>query len=328
MISVIIPSYNSSQTLNECLTAVFNNKFENFEVIVVDDKSNDNSIEIAKNFNCKIIELKENKGPAFARNTGANVASGDILLFTDSDVIIKNDALMNVNKLFENNKETIFQGIYSHETNYKNISTQYQQSFYSYYTWSPNNNYTDQLTSCYFAIAREKFFECEGFNTKIKRATAEDEEFGYKLVDKGYKIFISRELSAQHKINYTLLKFIKRNFIMYIDTGKLYLRNLTYIKKRVKQNRYFNPLMALGILGLIVLLLPIMFFYPNAINFNIFFTLNFIFLLFHLRFINFVKNEKGLLIACKIVLICYLDAFLMLLGTLYGSVIYFLGRKY
>ena len=127
MISVIVPIYNSNDTLSECLDGIFSNKVENFEVIVVDDKSTDNSVEIAKNYDCKIIELNENKGPAFARNTGANSATGDLLLFIDSDVIINSDALMNVNQLFENNKETIFQGIYSHKSNYKNISTQYQQ---------------------------------------------------------------------------------------------------------------------------------------------------------------------------------------------------------
>ena len=327
MISVIVPIYNSNETLSECLDGIFSNKVENFEVIVVDDKSTDNSVEIAKNYDCKIIELSENKGPAFARNTGANSATGDILLFIDSDVIINSDALMNVNQLFENNKETIFQGIYSHKSNYKNISTQYQQSFYSYYSWNPKDNYTDILTSCYFSIEKKKFFECGGFNTKIKRATAEDEEFGYKLIDKGYKILISRELSAHHKVNYSVLKYIKRNFIMYIDTAQMYLRNLRYVKKRVKQNRYFNPLMALGVLGIAILLLPVMFFYPNTIYFNIFITLNLIFLLFHLGFINFVKNEKGLLITCKVILICYLDTLLMLLGSLYGSIAYFLGKK-
>ena len=104
MITVIVPVYNSSQTLKKCLDAVFSNKFEKFEIIVISDGSKDNSIDIAKNYNCKIIELKQNKGPAFARNTGANSASGDILLFVDSDVVVKEDILMHVNKAF-NNKE-------------------------------------------------------------------------------------------------------------------------------------------------------------------------------------------------------------------------------
>ena len=54
-ISVIIPVYNASLTLKECLDSVFESNYKNFEVIVVSDFSSDNSIEIAKNYKCKII---------------------------------------------------------------------------------------------------------------------------------------------------------------------------------------------------------------------------------------------------------------------------------
>ena len=50
MISVIIPFYNSEQTLKKCLDSVFSNKFEKFEVIAVSDCSEDNSLSIAKNY--------------------------------------------------------------------------------------------------------------------------------------------------------------------------------------------------------------------------------------------------------------------------------------
>jgi glycosyltransferase involved in cell wall biosynthesis len=327
MITVIIPIYNANETLKECLEAIFKNNHKNFEVIVVDDRSTDDSIQIAKNYNCKIVELNENKGPAYARNVGAKSANGEILLFIDSDVVIKKDALMNIDQLFNNNKENVVQGIYSHEPDYESISTQYLQSYFCYYSWSNDENYTDTLTSCYFAITKKIFIESEGFNTSIKKATAEDEEFGYKLVDKGYKIFISRKLSGYHRVNNTLLKFIKRNFYMYTDTIKMFLRNKTYLKK-IKQKRYSNTLIGLGILGFIILLIPVIFFYPSATNFNAFFVLNFIFLLLHIKFVNFVRREKNIFIASKIILICYLDTLLMLLGTIYGAIIYFLGKKY
>ena len=80
-ISIIIPVYNSSLTLNECLGAIFNSSFKNFEVIIVSDNSPDNSVMIAKKYQCKIIELPKNQGPAFARNSGAQAAAGDILFF-------------------------------------------------------------------------------------------------------------------------------------------------------------------------------------------------------------------------------------------------------
>lgn len=327
MISVIIPSYNSGQTLTECLDAIFSNKFENFEVIIVSDKSTDNSIDIAKNYNCKIIELKENKGPAFARNTGAKSASGDILLFLDSDCIVKNDALINIDEIFKNKKANVVQGVYSHKPNYKSINTQYQQSFYCYYTWQENLDYTDSLTSMYFALKKETFIESEGFNINIKYATAEDEEFGYSLINRGYKISILKKLSVEHKVNYTLLQFIKRNFKAYIDTVRMHLRNKSYTTK-AKQKNYSNTLMGIPILGLIIMTLLIIIFYPNDINYYIFLTLNIIFLFLHFKFFNFVKKTKGSLKAFKIIPICYLDTFLMLLSIPYGSILYFIGRKY
>ena len=99
-ISVIIPVYNASLTLKECLDSVFESNYKNFEVIVVSDFSSDNSIEIAKNYKCKIIELDENKGPAFARNKGAEESQGDIFLFLDSDVIINKNSLDLVSEKF------------------------------------------------------------------------------------------------------------------------------------------------------------------------------------------------------------------------------------
>ena len=225
MISVIIPIYNSISTIKECLDTVFNSDFKNFEVIVISDNSTDDSVKIAKEYKCKIIELPENNGPAFARNVGADNAKGDILFFVDSDVIIKKNALTHISEIFSNNEINVLQGVYSHTPFYKNIATQYQQSFYCYYTWQENKKYASTLVSMCFAIRKKIFLETKGFNTKIKSATAEDEEFGYKLIDRGNKILISRELNVEHRVNYTVNKLIRRNFLMYFNTMKSFLRN-------------------------------------------------------------------------------------------------------
>ena len=92
-ISIVIPVYNSSLTLKECLASIFSSSFKNYEVIVVSDNSTDDSVKIASEFNINIIELRQNKGPGNARNEGAKIAQGDILLFIDSDVIINKDSL-------------------------------------------------------------------------------------------------------------------------------------------------------------------------------------------------------------------------------------------
>ena len=88
-LSIIIPSYNSIKTIDRCLSSVFKSKFKNYEVIVVSDNSNDRSNDIIKKYPCRLINLKKNVGAAAARNAGAKIAKSDILIFLDSDVIIK-----------------------------------------------------------------------------------------------------------------------------------------------------------------------------------------------------------------------------------------------
>ena len=326
-ISIIIPVYNSAQTLKECLDAIFSFDLKNFEVIVVSDNSPDNSLEITKKYPCEIVELPQNNGPAFARNKGAQVATGDILFFVDSDVILKQDALNHLSKNFLSEDVNAIQGIYSHKPTYKSISTQYQMSYNCYYIWPEDKKYATTLSTCCFAIRKKLFNEFKGFNTNIKRASAEDEEFGYSLIDKGYKILILRELNVEHRVNYSVKHFIKKKFYTYIDVMKEYLRNKTYLKK-IKQKNYLSVLMGIPILALTIFALFLFIFLKNKAFLIIFILLNIVFLLLHMRFMKFVRFSKGLPKAIGTILICYIDTFLMLTGLLYGSLSYFLGRKY
>ena len=326
-ISIIIPVYNSSLTLKECMDAVFNSNFKNFEVIVVSDNSFDNSVKIAKQYKCRIIELPENKGPAFARNKGTQVAEGDILLFLDSDVIIKKDALNYLSDKFFYSEIDAIQGIYSHGPTYENMATQYQQSYTSYYIWPKNKKYASTLSTCCFAIRKKIFIQLKGFDTNIKRATCEDEVFGYDLIDKGYKILILRELNVEHRVHYSIRYFIKRTFNRYTSHMKFYLRSKTYVNK-IKQTNYLKVLAGIPILGLIILTAFIILLFPNKIILCIFLILNIVFLLLHTGFIKFVGRTKGIKKAFGIITICYLDTFMMLMSMFYGSISYFIGKKY
>jgi glycosyltransferase involved in cell wall biosynthesis len=97
-ISVIIPVYNAAETLKGCLSSIFASSYGNFEVVVVNDASTDNSAEIARNFPCKILNLTERMGPAFARDTGLTLAEGRIAAFLDSDCAAPTDWLAKINK--------------------------------------------------------------------------------------------------------------------------------------------------------------------------------------------------------------------------------------
>lgn len=96
-VSVIIPLYNEENYIKECIMSVLNQSYDNLEIIVVDDKSTDNSLMMVnkiKDRRIKIIELEKNKGVANARNKGIEIASGDYICFLDSDDFWEKDKLI------------------------------------------------------------------------------------------------------------------------------------------------------------------------------------------------------------------------------------------
>ena len=88
-ISVIVPVYNTAKYLEQCLRSIAMQTFGNFETVIIDDGSTDNSLSIAQTFaesdsRFKVLTQK-NSGPSSARNKGLKVASGKWIVFVDSD---------------------------------------------------------------------------------------------------------------------------------------------------------------------------------------------------------------------------------------------------
>ncbi len=90
-VSVIIPVYNAENFLKRCLDSVCNQTLSDIETICINDCSTDNSLDILKEYNVKIVNLEENKGASFARNIGIEKACGEYLGFVDSDDYIAAD---------------------------------------------------------------------------------------------------------------------------------------------------------------------------------------------------------------------------------------------
>ncbi len=93
-VSVITPSYNSEQFINQTITSVLNQTYKDWELIVIDDASSDNTIEIVNKFikehsNIRLIQNKKNSGAAISRNKGIEAAKGDFIAFLDADDLWK-----------------------------------------------------------------------------------------------------------------------------------------------------------------------------------------------------------------------------------------------
>lgn len=110
MISLIIPIYNSEKYLNKLLDSILSQKFNDYEIIIVDDGSIDSSKSLIKNYSIKTNKIKyiyqKNKGPGLARKNGFKNSKGDLIFFIDSDDFLPNkNALYEINKIFTENKD-------------------------------------------------------------------------------------------------------------------------------------------------------------------------------------------------------------------------------
>lgn len=105
--SIIIPVYNTSAFIEKCLNSVFSQTYDNYEVIVVNDGSTDDSESKIKLYS-KIKYLKqENMGLSEARNNGVKLSSGDYILFLDSDDYFDKDLLLNLSKNINNEEDIV-----------------------------------------------------------------------------------------------------------------------------------------------------------------------------------------------------------------------------
>ena len=104
--SIIIPVYNVEKYLKKCLDGVFNQTYKDYEVIVVNDGTKDNSMDIVKDYNVKVINQK-NQGLSAARNAGVKKAIGDYLIFLDSDDYWEKDLLKELSKSLKNNPDLV-----------------------------------------------------------------------------------------------------------------------------------------------------------------------------------------------------------------------------
>lgn len=98
-VSVVIPTYNKAHLIAKTIESVLSQSLSDFEIIVVDDGSTDNTVDVISTFNVKYIR-QENQGPGAARNTGIRLSSGEYIAFLDTgDIYFKHVLEKSVNIL-------------------------------------------------------------------------------------------------------------------------------------------------------------------------------------------------------------------------------------
>ena len=199
-ISVIMPAYNAAHLLPRVLAPLIEmrDRDEVQEIIVVDDVSTDNSVEVAKNLGVAVITMPENSGPGAARNFAAKHAKSDILWFVDSDVIAWPDGARRVQDAFAKGDIAAVFGSYDELPDGTPWFSRYKNLTHRFYHQNARRDAETWWAGC-GAIAADMFEKVGGFDVETYRVPSiEDIELGYRINKAGGKILLEPELQAKH----------------------------------------------------------------------------------------------------------------------------------
>ncbi len=253
-LSVIVPAYNCSEQLRECLTAILEQADDGVQIIVADDASRDSTLCVAQEMGVETVSLSQNSGPAAARNEGVAIAKGDILLFVDADVVIAPGVLKRVINTFERNPgvSALF-GSYDTEPRAKSIISQYRNLLHHIVHQKANED-ARTFWSGLGAIRRDVFQKAWGFDTKkFPKPSIEDIELGYRLHHMGHKIRLDKELQGTHLKHWGFINMVKTDIFdraypwayLILQTGKV--ANDLNVSADQRLSVLLTPLIVLGI---------------------------------------------------------------------------------
>lgn len=311
MLSIITPMHNEEKTIGKLLDSIQDSSFKDYEVIIVDDKSDDGSVEIVKKYPVKLIQNDKNLGSAGSRNKGAKEAKGDILVFLDADTIVHKDTLEKINNWFKK-KINVLNGIYSKNSINHGFFPEYK-ALWDYYGWLNIKSNTVSTFEPRCGAIRKSFFDkIVGFDEKYSGASVEDIEFGYRVSDKD-KIYYDMNIQVDH--HFDSFKTVVKNFFK-----RSYLWALLFSKRKKFESVIITPSNALkrfyAFLSLFSFLF-IPFLWPAKYLFVIF---GLIYLIVNMDFFIYLLSEKGKKFMFKGILYDYFLSNVVCVAGIFASI--------
>ena len=244
LVSVIIPSFNAQETIKECLESFLDQTYKNFEIIVVDDGSTDNTPEIVKRYPVKLLKIKHS-GASHARNVGIKEARGKFIVFADSDGKYSKNYLKRIVHPLKDPSIGGSIGFPRYNWVIKdNLLVKYQT-----FKWLVTNELVragKRSVRGAWAYRREVFDKIGMFDETMK--IGEDVDLANRAKIAGFKINVVHDAPWYHREPDTIIKIIRKGF-RFGYVGR------TFRKKWIKLN--FSGVLRLMGLNLVTLLIPI-----------------------------------------------------------------------
>ena len=211
--SIIVPAYNAENTVEDCLKSLLDQSLarDRYEIILVDDGSGDGTADIIQRYPVWYF-CQENQGPAAARNKGAQLARGDILLFTDSDCVPVHNWLERMVAPFSENPDISgVKGAY--KTRQKSLTARFAQvEFEDRFQLLEKVDFIDMVDTYSAAFRRDLFLTSGGFDPSFPVANNEDTELSYRLVSQGHLFVFQPSAVVYHTHPDTLRKYLRTKF--------------------------------------------------------------------------------------------------------------------
>ncbi len=226
--SIIIPVFNRPQEIDELLHSLTEVNYSNFEVIVVEDGSHLSSENICNGYSSKLklqYIRQDNSGPGPARNNGAKIAKGEILIFLDSDCLVPNDYFKYVNNKF--NEVDCYGGPDKAHESFNVIQKAINYSMTSILTTGGIRGGKKKLDKFYprsfnLGIKKVVFDKLNGFeNLRF----GEDLDFSMRIQENGYKTMLIEDAWVYHKRRNNFKSFFKQVYNSGIARINLNLRH-------------------------------------------------------------------------------------------------------
>jgi glycosyltransferase involved in cell wall biosynthesis len=224
--SVIVPAYQAAAVLPNCLNALRQQTIDRaqYEIIVVDDGSTDDSAAVAertlRDFPAARVIRAEHGGPARARNLGAQAAQGEVLLFTDADCEPAPGWIEQFARVFADPSVSGAKGTYATQQRSliaRFVQQEYQER-YDYTLRQPRIDFIDTYSAAY---RRAVFIDNGGFDVSFPTASVEDQEFSFRLAERGHCLVFAPEAQVVHRHNTTPARYFRRKY--HIGYWKMYV---------------------------------------------------------------------------------------------------------
>lgn len=214
-LSVIVPVHNGKLQLPRCLEALRTSVFVDFEVIVVDDCSTDNTRQIVERFRARYLRTPSNIGPGGGRNLGVRHARGEIVVFVDADVVVAPDTLGRIAADFDADPHlaALF-GSYDESPAWSDFLSQYKNLMHHYVHQISSERAVTFWAGC-GAMRKDVFLQFGGFDTaRYPEPSIEDIDLGFRITRAGRRILLDKSIQVKHLKKWTVRGLLRADIFL------------------------------------------------------------------------------------------------------------------